>query len=694
MKFVTSVRFKILISVILVILFFNLFSFLLLRDISNKAARFDVSNDLSHMMENVAEIVSSENAKEFAFLRTIAQVPQIRDENVGLYEKSQIIYDFYKINQENYFDMCILDTNGNAYIKGTKKIVNFSERAYFQEPMKGNDWVVDPFLNKVDGRMAIFYAVPVYNESGNIINVVFSVVDGYKFCNKMKSFIVGKNSTPKIFNGKNGNLVASVEADSPEEFVNLSEIEGIKAHKDRIMGEAHGSEEVKYSNSKEKQILTFAEIPNSEWKIVATAPLSDFNQTYRLIQNVMMIQFSVVLLVASVIVLLVLRKVLRPLKVVAQTIDNISNGEADLTQRISYSSNDEIGSVVAGFNRFIEMIQKIIQKIEGSKGNLMQNGEMLVSITDKTSESVQEITTQLNVFNQELENQGNSVEDTINGIHGITSDIKNFNNVITAQVEGVSRASNAVNQMMQNISGVDDSVHKMSKSFEIVLENTKSGNKMQEDVNQKIKEIEVESESLKEANIVIAEIAEQTNLLAMNAAIEAAHAGESGKGFAVVADEIRKLSENSTEQSQTIGAQLHSIEELIEQVVQSSEETSNVFSSVILHIDETNAIIQKMLEALSVQEESSSDISKTLTEMNDSTATVQKESAQMLEKNRQVIHGIEKLQNSTMDMKISFMEMKKRTEIVNDVSNELNNVTSSIKGSIDNIGEQIDLFEV
>ena len=106
--------------------------------------------------------------------------------------------------------------------------------------------------------------------------------------------------------------------------------------------------------------------------------------------------------------------------------------------------------------------------------------------------------------------------------------------------------------------------------------------------------IEQQSKMLQDANTAIASIAEQTNLLAMNAAIEAAHAGEAGKGFSVVADEIRKLSETSTNQSKTIGAELNKIQDTIKEVVSVSSETNTAFSAVSQSISETSEIIQQI----------------------------------------------------------------------------------------------------
>ena len=233
----------------------------------------------------------------------------------------------------------------------------------------------------------------------------------------------------------------------------------------------------------------------------------------------------------------------------------------------------------------------------------------------------------------------------------------------------------------------------MSDSFGALNENIKIGYEKQQNVNEQILQIELESEMLAEANVAISSIAEQTNLLAMNAAIEAAHAGEAGKGFSVVADEIRKLSETSSSQSDSIGKQLIKIKNSIENVVSSSNEASAAFNTVANHIKETDQLVVQIKSAMEEQNEGSKQIGEALRNMNDSTVNVQKASKEMASRNERIMNEMNSLQSLTSNMKTGMDEMALGAKKINETGITLSEISKDVQNAITNIGNQIDRFK-
>ncbi len=382
------------------------------------------------------------------------------------------------------------------------------------------------------------------------------------------------------------------------------------------------------------------------------------------------------------------------IKNVTNQLTEMSTGEADLTKRCKLFIRDEIGDLVVQFDAFCDKLQGIVKEMKETKEELTVTGKDLSAGTTDTSSAITEIIANINSIHEQIKSQTSSVSLTAQSVGEISQNIRKLDSLIDSQSAGVTQASAAVEQMIGNISSVNTSVDKMASSFESLSQNAHTGFIKQQDVNERIKQIENQSEMLVEANQAISSIAEQTNLLAMNAAIEAAHAGEAGKGFSVVADEIRKLSETSSAQSKTIGDQLNKIKESITEVVASSNESSEAFTAVSNKIKDTDEIVMQIKAAMEEQNSGSQQINAALKNMNDSSIEVQNASKSMSAKNDRIMKEINSLQDATSTMNMSMQEMAVGARKINETGAALGDVSKKVQDSIGKIGSQIDLFKV
>ncbi len=314
--------------------------------------------------------------------------------------------------------------------------------------------------------------------------------------------------------------------------------------------------------------------------------------------------------------------------------------------------------------------------------------------TIDTSASITQIIANIESVNKQIVNQANSVHETVDAVNKVSHTISTLEKMIDGQSDCVSEASSAVEEMIGNINSVNNAVEKMVNSFNNLEKNSSTGIARHEEVSMMIKEIEGQSKMLEDANTAIAEIAAQTNLLAMNAAIEAAHAGESGKGFSVVADEIRKLSETSTNQSKSIGAELHKIKDTINKVVVSSTETNSAFNAVTGSISETSMIISQIKAAMEEQHIGSKQIIDSLQHMNNSTSDVKSVSSAMSEDNSMILAEVNKLEEATEMIKGSVFEMQQGAAKINETGAALSDISKQVTESIKQISDEIGLFKV
>ena len=216
--------------------------------------------------------------------------------------------------------------------------------------------------------------------------------------------------------------------------------------------------------------------------------------------------------------------VTRPINSVAEMLKNIASGEGDLTQRLNYSKQDELGELVNWFNRFLDKLQPTIAQIKQSITEARGTADQSSEIARQTSEGMQ-------VQFREID----QVATASNEMSATAHDVANS-------------ASNAANAAK----GADQSA---KDGMSIIERSTRDINQLADEVSKAVTEVEalaVNSEQIGSVLEVIRSIAEQTNLLALNAAIEAARAGESGRGFAVVADEVRNLAKRTQDSVEEI----------------------------------------------------------------------------------------------------------------------------------------------
>ena len=609
--------------------------------------------------------------------------------------------DAYKIlaelNKQMRVDFIVLtDTSGNIIARGHSERFgdNIINQKAVREAVRGR--ATYSYEKAVLVRFAIRAGCPVYDSERRIIGAVVSGfnVSSAGFLEKAyKTF----GCDVMLYDGTEA--VASTIADEKNEML-AAAVSDDCAEAVLARGESYAKMD---TIGKSRYYVVYWPVfdvagkPAGMWALASnfSAARAELGKTIgiRMLEILAAVVVLLVILV-SIIAHRVFGLIMRPLQKVSQSFIALSEGNANLAVKIDVPSNDEIGMLVAGFNKFIQKLHAIVKDVKESKATLVTAGEDMTGSADDTSSAITEIIANIESIHTQMDEQETGVTQTVGAVNEIASNIDSLERMIQNQSSSVTQASAAIEEMIVSIASVNQSVDKMVTSFSMLRDKAQDGFIKQTDVNARIKQIESQSNMLQEANTIIADIATRTNLLAMNASIEAAHAGKAGKGFAVVADEIRKLSKSSAVQSKRIGEELSNVNQSIVSVVGASAELSEVFKSLSDELNVTNKFVLYIKQAMDEQNEGSKQIDASLRVVNDNTSSVQDASREMATGNKSILTEINKLQNSASGMKEGISEMATGARQINEVGSALENISLRMKDAIQKIGSQIDRFEL
>lgn len=319
---------------------------------------------------------------------------------------------------------------------------------------------------------------------------------------------------------------------------------------------------------------------------------------------------AVVLLVIAAVGMLVANTILRPLQLMKVNLDDIAAGEGDLTRRLEITSQDELGELAGSFNRFVDKIHGLVRQI--------------TEMTSQLTGLVTQVSDQAHRSEQAMERQRHETDQVATAINEMSSAAHE----VARSAQGAAVAAqqtDAEGQAAKRV--VDGSIAQIHALVNDIRSSGVSLDSLQQDVS-----------SIVSVLGVIRSIAEQTNLLALNAAIEAARAGEAGRGFAVVADEVRALASRTQQSTQEIQGMIDRLQKGTEAAVESMRRSSDAGDGTSVQANEAGASLDTMAQLIG-----------TINSMNAQIASAAEEQTAVAEEINRSVHQIAVAVDSVAD---------------------------------------------
>ncbi|GAB1456727.1 hypothetical protein MASR2M48_20350 [Spirochaetota bacterium] len=468
--------------------------------------------------------------------------------------------------------------------------------------------------------------------------------------------------------------------------------ESLAAMFSNAIEEGNGSGEYNYKG--QDVIARYVPVEGTGFILVAAIEKEEIESGIVTLRMVFILATIVCMVLGILLAILIGRSISKPVSETAHMLGDIHEGDGDLTKRLVVKTKDEVGALATNFNAFADGLHKLIVAIRVNASNIGEIGSDLAANMTETSSAIYQIMANIESVKNQVIEQAASVNETLATVEQITRNIESFNERIDDQAANVNQASASIEELVASIRSVSKTQEDNSASMEQLLDASSSGKDKLSAVVDIIKEIGQAAEGMLEASAVIGNISKQTNLLSMNAAIEAAHAGEAGKGFAVVADEIRKLSDNSNEQSKSINTVLNAIKKSIDSAVEFSLEADMGFDGVLERVRTVSEQESEIKNALHEQSVGGSQVLEAITGINQITNEIHGGSAEILLGSNTILDEMNRLTRITQEINQSILEMAGGAKEISESVTHVSELSVRNKDSARDLEEQVSKFKV
>lgn len=585
-----------------------------------------------------------------------------------------ILRDSLQIYGE-YRGMGLFDKNGVAYAysaAGSNATLNVSDRDYFRRAIRGEVAISDALISKTTGKPIIVIAIP-YRLDGDIKGVFVGALNLSSFSTKFIDPIKMGKTGYAFMIARSGYLCAH-----PKDSMIM---------KERLTDYDWGKEIAKNKNGVIRyhwkdleRITTYHTEPTTGWIIAVSASVDDIFSEIAVIRNTNLFISLAGLLLVALVVFLIVRNIITSLNHCVLFAENVASG--NLEQNLAVGRDDEIGNLSASLNIMVTNLKDMIAMSDNkTKEAEKESARAQVAMQDADEARKEAENAKRDGMLQaaaQLEEIVDGVTYTAEELSRLIQEAAGGSNI---QRERAAESATAIEEMNATVLEVARNASEAAEHAASAREQADSGASIVNTAVESISEVKDHSDNLKTSladlggqtkNIesvmtVISDIADQTNLLALNAAIEAARAGEAGRGFAVVADEVRKLAEKTMLATKEVDEAIRAIQQASQESIEGMDQASHAVVRSTNYAQQSGDALRSIVETIVANSDQVSSIA---------TASEQQSAA-----SEQISRGSEEVNRIATETAESMVRAADSVHKLSTMTSELNNLITSLKNS-------------